>query len=64
MVQKNLDPATFASGQQLPTKRKKLYDFCNPGGLEEKVANFYLNMMVHSGQISKIIIVTFRIYNF
>ena len=60
----NTDPATFASGQQLPTRPKNYTSFCNPATLEEKVVNFYLNMMVQCGQIQKIIIVTFQIYNF
>ena len=37
---KNLDPATFASGQQLPTKPKDLTYFCNPAGLGRKGCKF------------------------
>ena len=37
---KNLDPATFASGQQLPTKPKDLTYFCNPAGLGRKFCRF------------------------
>ena len=36
----NTDPATFASGQQLPTKPKDLTYFCNPAGLGRKGCKF------------------------
>ena len=36
----NTDPATFASGQQLPTKQKDLTYFCNPAGLGRKFCRF------------------------
>ena len=36
----NTDPATFASGQQLPTKPKNLTYFCNPAGLGRKGCKF------------------------
>ena len=36
----NTDPATFASGQQLPTKTKDLTYFCNPAGLGRKGCKF------------------------
>ena len=37
---KNVDPATFASGQQLPTKPKNYAYFCNPAGLGRKGCKF------------------------
>ena len=37
---KNLDPATFASGQQLPTAQQSYTRFCNPGGLGRKGCKF------------------------
>ena len=37
---KNVDPATFASGQQLPTKPKNHTYFCNPAGLGRKGCKF------------------------
>ena len=37
---KNVDPATFASGQQLPTKPKNYTYFCNPAGLGRKGCKF------------------------
>ena len=36
----NQDPATFASGQQLPTKPSNLTYFCNPAGLGRKGCKF------------------------
>ena len=60
----NTDPATFASGQQLPTKPKNLTYFCNPAGLGRKGCKFLSKYDSQYGQIQKIIIVTFQIYNF
>ena len=36
----NTDPATFASGQQLPTAPKNYTRFCEPGGLGRKGCKF------------------------
>ena len=60
----NTDPATFASGQQLPTKPKNLTYFCNPAGLGRKGCKFLSKYDGTIWQIQKIIIVTFQIYNF
>ena len=37
---------------------------CNPATLGRKFCRFLENMIIHFGQIQKIIIVTFRTYNF
>ena len=37
---KNLDPSTFASGQQLPTRQQSYTHFCSPGGLGRKGCKF------------------------
>jgi len=37
---KNVDPATFASGQRLPTRQQSYTRFCEPGGLGRKGCKF------------------------
>ena len=56
----NIDPATMHNGQVYPTAPRSYTSFCNA----PKNCNFYLNMITHSGQILKIILVIFQVSDF
>ena len=53
----NTDPASMHNGQTFPTKIRSYTNFV----LSQKLVNFYLNMITHTGQIQKIIPVIFQV---